>query len=151
MTQHDFNKFEGEESDEDTGSYYGTHTTTKNHTMDEYFHVDVDDDNITFNNPVHSAPSTSKRLKQELESDSGCSTTDIPNQIMNDEIVARELEFADSNCQPTFEVHVPDVFESGKGINVDLTEFTDIPELIVFDVDKSDQFFLVIQRGITFQ
>jgi hypothetical protein len=50
---------------------------------------------------------------------------------MNDEIVARELEFADSNCQPTFEVHVPDVFESGKGINVDLTEFTDIPELIV--------------------
>ena len=108
--------------------------------------------NETVYDSEDSGPSSSKRLKKETGEESSCSTSAVTKQIMNDEIIAMELQMEfEEHVQPTIEI-VDD--RSNDTSSTDLSKLADIPQLVAAlkeNVDKSGQFFLVIRRGITFQ
>jgi hypothetical protein len=146
-TRRDYDMSEGYESEEDDTTCSSSHTASRNHKMEEYF----SDTNDTICHPVHFGPSTEKRSK--LEPGRDLSTTDIENQIMNDETFAREMQLElDETHQAIIEIDVDN--ESKESNETDSTKFTDIPHLVTSledRVDKSSQYFLVIRRGIAFQ
>jgi hypothetical protein len=146
-TRRDYDMSEGYESEEDDTTCSSSHTASRNHKMEEYF----SDTNDTICHPVHFGPSTEKRSK--LEPGRDLSTTDIENQIMNDETLAREMQLElDETHQAIIEIDVDNEIKESN--ETDSTKFTDIPHLVTSledRVDKSSQYFLVIRRGITFQ
>ena len=161
-TRSDYNKSEGNESEEeeeydDVERYPAAHldtssnqTTSKNRTIKDYF--SCDDGNETMPDSEDSGSSSVKRFMQEPGNDVSCKTSAIAKQIMNDEVIAREM-------QMNFEEHDQASIEvvDGRSNDTDCTDsskLADIPQLAAAleeNVDKSGQFFLVIRRGITFQ
>ena len=115
----------------------------KNHIIEDYF--SCDDGNETVYDSEDSGPSSSKRLKKESGEESSCSTSAVTKQIMNDEIIAMELQMEfDEHVQRTIEI-VDD--RSNDTSSTDLSKLADIPQLVAAleeNVDKSGQFFLVI-------
>lgn len=161
-TRSDYNKSEGNESEEeeeydDVERYPAAHldtssnqTTSKNRTIKDYF--SCDDGNETMPDSEDSGSSSFKRFKQEPGNDMSCKTSAIAKQIMNDEVIAREMQMKfEEHDQASIEV--VDGRSNDTGC-VDSSKLADIPQLAAAleeNVDKSGQFFLVIRRGITFQ
>lgn len=121
----------------------------KNRTIEEYFNSSDTSDTMFY--PEQTGSSPAKQSKQDSERESSTSTSDIANQIMNDETVAIQLQLElEESCQPIVEIDV----ESPECSSASATKFHDIEQLVTCmeeRVDKSGQFFLVIRRGITFQ
>ena len=127
-------------------------TTSKNRTIEDYF--SCDDGNETMPDSEDSGPSCVKRFKRATESDLNLKTSAIAKQIMNDEVIARELQVKFEE-DDQLSIKVVDGRSNDTGTSsIDSSKLADITQLAAAldeNVDKSGQFFLVIRRGIAFQ